>query len=44
MAAIKKQIEINAPIESVWRYLFTHPVEITGRAVPVDSDFRMDQR
>jgi hypothetical protein len=24
--------------EAVWRYLFTHPVEQTGEAVPIDPD------
>ena len=30
--------------EAVWRYLFIHPVEQTGAAVPVDADCQMDQR
>ena len=30
--------------EEVWRYLFTHPVDETGEAVPEDPDCRMDQR
>jgi hypothetical protein len=30
--------------EAVWRYLFTHPVEQTGAAVPMDADCQMDQR
>lgn len=30
--------------EAVWRYLFTHPVEETGTAVPVDADCEMDQQ
>lgn len=30
--------------EEVWRYLFTHPVEETGKPVPADPDCRMDQR
>jgi hypothetical protein len=29
--------------EEVWRYLFTHPVEETGAAVPADADCEMDQ-
>jgi hypothetical protein len=30
--------------EDVWRYLFTHPVEQTGTAVPADPKVRMNQR
>ena len=30
--------------EEVWRYLFTHPVETTGKPVPPDPDCRMDHR
>ena len=30
--------------EEVWRYLFTHPVEITGDPVPADPDCRKDLR
>jgi len=30
--------------EEIWRYLFTHPVDETGEAVPADPDCRMDQR
>ena len=30
--------------EDVWRYLFTQPVEETGKPVPADPDCRMDQR
>lgn len=30
--------------EAVWRYLFTHPVDQTGSAVPVDADCEMNQR
>jgi hypothetical protein len=30
--------------EAVWRYLFTHPVDQTGPAVPVDADCEMNQR
>lgn len=30
--------------EAVWRYLFTHPVEETGKPVPPDADCRIDQR
>jgi len=30
--------------EEVWRYLFTHPVDETGKPVPADPDCRMDQR
>jgi len=30
--------------EDVWRYLFTHPVESTGDAVPRDPDCRVEQR
>jgi len=30
--------------EDVWRYLFTHPVDVTGPAVPLDADCEMDQR
>jgi hypothetical protein len=30
--------------EAVWRYLFTHPVEATGKPVPPDPKVRMDQR
>lgn len=29
--------------EDVWRYLFTHPVEEVGEAVPMDPDCRMEQ-
>lgn len=31
-------------LEAVWRYLFTHPVDQTGAAVPMDADCVMDQR
>ena len=30
--------------EEVWRYLFTHPVEEVGKAVPSDTDCRMNLR
>ena len=30
--------------EEVWRYLFTHPVDAVGQAVPPDPACRMDQR
>ncbi len=30
--------------EAVWRYLFTHPVEETGKPVPADPHVWMDQR
>jgi lysophospholipase L1-like esterase len=30
--------------EPVWRYLFTHPVEQTGAAVPPDADCAMDRQ
>ena len=30
--------------EAVWRYLFTHPVDVVGAPVPVDADCRMDLR
>lgn len=30
--------------EEVWRYLFTHPTEATGKPVPPDPKVRMDQR
>ena len=30
--------------EAVWRYLFTHPVEQTGEAVPIDPGCLMDQK
>ena len=30
--------------DSVWRYLYTHPVEKTGDSVPFDPDCEMDQR
>jgi hypothetical protein len=30
--------------EDVWRYLFTHPVDETGEAVPADPACRMEQR
>jgi hypothetical protein len=30
--------------EEVWRYLFTHPVEETGKPVPPDPDCVIDQR
>ncbi len=30
--------------ESVWKYLFTQPVEITGPPVPMDSDCEKNQR
>lgn len=30
--------------EDVWRYLFTHPVEEVGDAVPAEADCRMDLR
>ena len=28
--------------EEVWRYLYTHPVELTGAAVPTDPDCRVE--
>ncbi|WP_193213042.1 BPSS1187 family protein [Luteolibacter marinus] len=34
----------NYAYEPVWRYLFTHPVEDTGRPVPPDPTVRMNQR
>ncbi len=30
--------------EDVWRYLFTHPVDIVGKAVPMDADCEKNQR
>jgi hypothetical protein len=30
--------------EDAWRYLFTHPVDQTGKPVPADPKVRMDQR
>lgn len=30
--------------EDVWRYLFTHPIEKTGKAVPLDSSCNKNQR
>ena len=30
--------------ESVWRYLFTHPVDAVGKPVPHDEGCRMDLR
>ena len=30
--------------DDVWRYLFTHPVELTGDPVPFDEDCTMDLR
>lgn len=30
--------------EAVWRYVFTHPVDQVGIAVPADPDCKMDQR
>ncbi|MDG2127453.1 MAG: hypothetical protein P8K08_05635 [Fuerstiella sp.] len=30
--------------EDVWRYLFTHPVNSVGRAVPMDADCEKNQR
>ena len=30
--------------EAVWRYLFTHPVEQTGAAVPIDPDCQVTER
>jgi hypothetical protein len=30
--------------EPVWRYLFTHPVEQTGTAVPPDADCSMERQ
>ncbi|MBA4150876.1 MAG: hypothetical protein H0X66_22425 [Verrucomicrobia bacterium] len=30
--------------EGVWRYLFTHPVELTGKAVPPEADCSMELR
>ena len=30
--------------ESVWRYLFTHPVDQTGTAVPPDADCAMERQ
>ncbi len=30
--------------EAVWRYLFTHPIEQTGEAVPIDPDCLIDQK
>ncbi len=30
--------------ESVWRYLFTHPVDQVGQPVPADPDCKMDLR
>ena len=39
-----KDAKGNYLYEDVWRYLFTHPVEETGSAVPADPDCEMDQR
>jgi hypothetical protein len=30
--------------DDVFRYLFTHPVEKSGQAVPMDADCTMDQQ
>jgi hypothetical protein len=30
--------------EDVWRYLFTHPVDEVGTAVPPDPNCKMDLR
>jgi hypothetical protein len=30
--------------EDVWRYLFTHPVDSVGKAVPMDADCEKNQR
>jgi hypothetical protein len=30
--------------EDVWRYLFTHPVDVVGKAVPLDADCEKNQR
>jgi hypothetical protein len=30
--------------EPVWRYLFTHPVDQTGTAVPPDADCAMERQ
>jgi hypothetical protein len=30
--------------DEVFRYLFTHPVDQSGLAVPMDADCEMDQR
>ena len=30
--------------EDVWRYLFTHPVDVTGESVPMDNDCNKNQR
>jgi hypothetical protein len=37
-SAAAKDAAGNFRHEAVWRYLFTHPVELTGAAVPVDPD------
>ena len=39
-----KDTEGRYVYEDVWRYLFTHPVEQTGKAVPLSPDCRMDLR
>lgn len=42
--AAPKDAEGKYVHEEVWRYLFSHPVDETGKAVPADPDCRMDQR
>ncbi len=39
-----KDAKGNFVYESVWRYLFTHPVERVGEAVPLDAGCLKDQR
>ncbi|MEX2580824.1 MAG: hypothetical protein WD342_17325 [Verrucomicrobiales bacterium] len=42
--ASPRDAEGNLLYEAVWRYLFTHPVEETGAAVPMDDNCEKDQR
>jgi hypothetical protein len=30
--------------EAVWRYLYTHPVDVVGTPVPADKDCQKNQR
>lgn len=42
--ASPKDAEGHFLYEPVWRYLYTHPVEAVGEAVPMDGDCRKDHR
>lgn len=39
-----KDADGNYIHEAVWRYLYTHPVDVVGKAVPQDEDCNKDQR